>query len=145
MNSFNPLSAYNNSYLNKDALSSPLSIDRFKNTVTMLNVTLEEPVMENLKLFREKLLDKAKEVEFKDSYNYKPSFVAYDYYGDINLGYLILYVNDFYCKREFVNKRKHTLLIPDKNSILNLYKFQQQNSKVINRSVTPDETTLYKL
>jgi hypothetical protein len=62
MNSFNPLSAYNNSYLNKDALSSPLSIDRFKNTVTMLNVTLEEPVMENLKLFREKLLDKTKEL-----------------------------------------------------------------------------------
>ena len=145
MNSFNPLSAYNLKYTNKDALASPLSIHTFKNLVVMLGVILEEPLMDNLKLFRDKLLDKAREVEFKDSYNFKPSFVSYEFFGDVNLGYLIMYINDFYCKREFVNKRKNTLLIPDKDAVLSLYKFQQQNNKVISRVVTPDETTLYKL
>lgn len=145
MNSFNLLSSYNLAYQNKDAMNSPLSIHKFKNTVVLLNVKLEEPALETLKLFRGKLLEKAKKVEFKDVFVFKPSFVAYEYYGDINLGYIILYINDFYCKRDFTNKRKNFLLIPDKNSIMNLYKFQQQNGKVVNKTIDSSETTLYKL
>lgn len=61
------------------------------------------------------LLKNSVEKEFDQKYKYKPSYMSYDEYGVVNLGYLIMRVNGVFCMEDF---DLTSIVIPSMSSIV---------------------------
>ena len=53
--------------------------------------------------------------DFNQKYRYKPSYLSYDEYGVVNLGFLLLYINNVFCAEDF---DLSTIIIPSMSSIV---------------------------
>lgn len=78
--------------------------------------TFPDPNLETLEKYLFFLLKNSKEVVFdSSSYQFRPDYMSYDYYGTSNLDKLILFVNGIRTVEDFTNLK--TILIPSLQSI----------------------------
>lgn len=61
------------------------------------------------------LLKNSKEKIFESKYKYKPSYLSYDEYGVVTLGYLLMYMNNVFCMEDFDLVK---VIIPSMDSIV---------------------------
>lgn len=129
MDGFNVENSYDLSATNRTSLKSTMSADKLKNKVDLFDVTIEEPSNFILNKFKGKLLSGASSVTFEDKYNYKPSFLAYEKYGDVNLSFILMFINNIPSKREFNNKVLKKILVPSASSVVLLKRYLETNQE----------------
>lgn len=61
-----------------------------------------------------------------EKYKYKPKLLCYDIYGNTELAFIILFINDMSSVKEFTKK---TLLMPSKEQMNNLTKYLYNSNK----------------
>ena len=97
----------------------PFEIDNMANRYkTESNYfTFTSPSLSVLEKYYYYLLRNSIEKQFSSRYKYKPSYLADDEYGVVNLGYLLMYVNNIQCVEDF---DLVTVIIPSMDSIVTM-------------------------
>ena len=95
----------------------PFEIDKFAPRYKTANdiYTFTSPSMYSIEKNYFFLLKNSVVKQFEQKYLYKPSYMAYDEYGVVNLDMLLMYVNSVSCAEEF---KLDTVIVPTMNAII---------------------------
>ena len=63
--------------------------------------TFTSPTLSVLEKYYYYLLKSSTIKDFESKYKYKPSYLSYDEYGVVNLGYVLMYINNIFCMEDF--------------------------------------------
>lgn len=86
-----------------------------KNKYVDGKVTVESPYYSEILLYKDFLLANSEYKKLEPKYKYRPNYVAYAEYGDTNLDFIILLLNNCRSVLEF---NKSFIYVPDINSII---------------------------
>lgn len=76
------------------------------------NIVIRQPFIPYLQSYMPIFLSNAQEVEFRERWNYAPSYCSYDMYQTTNLYWLIMYINNCPNMLQFNYNNFTRLLIP---------------------------------
>ena len=75
--------------------------DRYRVKFRGVIFTFDSFALKRLHLYYKILKQYSDMVDMKERYLYRPDYVAYDFYGTTNLGFILLYINDCRSAIEF--------------------------------------------
>lgn len=110
-------------------------IDNFRNVYVDVdkinNVEVKFPSFDILTFERNffSLLNSSEEVAFRSRWYMRPDYTSFDYYNTTIYWPLILFVNNVFCREEFVDFE--TILVPSFQSIFQLFSDRQVDKNII--------------
>lgn len=142
---------YDNTQLNSTGnindmiLADKLEISNIKEQIIVGDISLENPTITLLEQNKDLLFRDAVEIDFKDSWIYKPAYASLEYFGTTAYAYIIMYMNDITRRRDFKKAAiTQRLKFPSKTSINILQQLAKMNKK-INVNTTKHINPLYKI
>jgi len=132
---YNELESFDIELNNENLIKGDLNSSNLSTKMKIDGRIFEGFSLDILSIHKDLLLDSAKTEVFKESYNYKPSYLSTKLYGTPVLAYLLLYVNDMSSSRQFHTSNVPTgsILVPSLEAINVLY----NNTNLINSEVLP--------
>ena len=86
--------------------NSPTDISNFRNKYTYFdgtnNVKFDSVLINGIQKYLLMLKENSENISMEKRYYMRPEYVAYDFYGTTNLGFLIMYVNNCSSSIDFV-------------------------------------------
>jgi len=91
-------------------------------------IHVESPFFSHILLYKDYLIVNSEYTLLEEKYKYRPQYLAYDKYGDMNLDYIILLLNN--C-RSYMDFNKSYVYIPDINILIDtLNKIKTKKTKL---------------
>ncbi|MGB9674517.1 MAG: hypothetical protein ACPLX8_00130 [Nanopusillaceae archaeon] len=79
------------------------------------------------------LINNSQTIPMTQRYMYRPDYVSFDYYGTVNLWYMIMKVNNVY---SIVNFNMPNIIVPNNDIVMSILSKYKANSEIKN-PVTP--------
>ena len=101
--------------------STPTDISNYKykyvTNFNGVNFSFDSFSMGKFHTYYRLLKNYSEEIQMKKRYEYRPEYVAYDYYGTTNLGFVILYMNDVPSALDF---NMDIIIVPNDNTLFSV-------------------------